>query len=141
MKYDYQNMIYQKELIKKELTALLIHVNRNLTQKKSRLLVSKFNNQLQINNGIYLESEHFIEAYKYLIKNHFNKKGYIKKNTPFVDENLTILNDLETIKLLELYNAGTPFKDFFTPLYEATSGKNKTFKYFNFNNEIQIYNI
>ena len=141
MKYDYQNLIYEKTLKKRELSALLIHINRNLEQKKARLLVSKFNNQLQINNGIYLLSEYYIDAYKYLLKNHFNKKGNIKKNTPFNSINIEILNDLETIKLIEIYNGGTPFKDFFTPLYQANAKNGKYFKYFNFNNEIQIYNL
>ncbi len=141
MKYDYENMIYEKSLNKKQITAFLNYVNRICNKIDARILVSKFNKEISINDGLYLQREHFENAYKFMLKNHFNKTGRVSKYTPFNKyKYLEIIDHLESIKILEIYNAYTPFKDFYTPVYRAIATNGFYFEYGVFNNEIQIKN-
>ena len=137
---DYFTIINTKKLNYNKFKAMLFYMNNYCSNEESKNLQSYFNNYIKTKN-YFLTTEDFKTAYKFLLKSHLHKKGYIKKNSPFKkDENLIILENIEKIEVINIYNAFTPYKNFYTPIYQASNNKNEHFNYFVFNNQIQITN-
>ena len=136
---EYLQIIHKPVLTYDELTGLIIYINQRAKRKEARKIVTIFNQQLKSKNGLKLTPPHFKKAYKYICKAHFNNKGKVNKTTPLNSPILVkIGSNLHTIKLIKLYQAGNIFKDFYTYQFKAISETGESFKYFIFNNQIQI---
>ena len=115
-----------------------INLIKNRANRGDKSDMEEFYEIVNTDGGYEISPEQTEKGYGWLMNLYKTPYGKERKNNPFGLREMDILDNFDRFKIIEFYNAGNAYRDYFVPYYEVISKDGRSFEYARYGGEIHI---